>query len=60
MLGAGDWLLVSRGDRSNGAQGVMRLQQSLQDVQFKTYDEPTILVVDNIAGAFTLACMYVL
>jgi len=52
MLGAGDWLLVSRGseDTAGSVQGVVRLQASLQDVQFKTYNEPTILVVDNIAG----------
>ena len=52
MLGAGDWMLVSRGgeDKGNVVQGKMKLEDNLKDVQFATYNEPTVLVVDNIAG----------
>ena len=53
MLGAGDWLLVSRGsDDKKSVQGVMRLEPNLHDVQFKTYNKPTILVVEHIAGVW--------
>ena len=51
LLGAGDWLVVSRGPDAGSVQGVLRWAPCLEEVQFQTMAEPTVLVVDSMAGA---------
>ena len=45
----GDWLVISRG-RSYGSRGWAVKEANLADVQLKTYDKRTVLIVDKITG----------
>jgi len=45
----GDWLVVSRG-RSYGSRGWVVKETHLKDVQLKTYDKRTVLIVERISG----------
>lgn len=45
----GDWLVISRG-RSYGSRGWVVRESNLADVQLKTYENRTVLIVDRITG----------
>lgn len=45
----GDWLVISRG-RSYGSRGYATRVKSLSEVQLKTFERRTILLVDKITG----------
>lgn len=45
----GDWLVISRG-RSYGSRGWVVKETHLKDVQLKTYDKRTVLIVEKISG----------
>lgn len=60
LSGGGEWQVVSRGtagDSMHGVHGVVLVEATLSDVQYRTYDQPTVLVVDRIAGAWA-ACLH--
>ena len=45
----GDWLILSRG-KEESQFGKLTYVQDLKEVQFKKYDEPRILICENVGG----------